>query len=108
MASSSRLSLVFFLIFTCLWKSHAAGRDTLKPGDTLNSSSFLVSKTGKFSLGFFENGISKSSYLAVFHSNKGNSISYAWIANRQNTYSIPNRSSHPGQEQLIENYPEWR
>lgn len=89
MASSSRLSLVFFLIFTCLWKSHAAGRDTLKPGDTLNSSSFLVSKTGKFSLGFFENGISKSSYLAVFHSNKGNSISYAWIANRKTPILYP-------------------
>ncbi|KAL6198854.1 hypothetical protein ACLB2K_028642 [Fragaria x ananassa] len=55
----------------------------------LNSSSSLVSETGKFSLGFFENGISKSSYLAIYHTNAGNTINYAWIANRKTPILYP-------------------
>ncbi|PRQ30474.1 putative protein kinase RLK-Pelle-DLSV family [Rosa chinensis] len=89
MASSSRLALICLLFFSCLWRSLAARRDALKPGDTLNSSSSLVSETGKFSLGFFQNGMSKSSYLAIFHTNTGNSINYAWIANRKTPILYP-------------------
>ncbi|KAM5586770.1 G-type lectin S-receptor-like serine/threonine-protein kinase [Rosa sericea] len=89
MASSSCLALICLLFFSCLWRSLAARRDTLKPGDTLNSASSLVSETGKFSLGFFQNGISKSSNLAIYHTNTGNSILYAWIANRKTPILYP-------------------
>ncbi|PRQ30490.1 putative non-specific serine/threonine protein kinase [Rosa chinensis] len=82
-------ALICLLFFSCLWRSLAARRDTLKPGDTLNSASSLVSETGKFSLGFFQNGISKSSYLAIYHTNTGNSILNAWIANRKTPMLYP-------------------
>ncbi|KAM5586769.1 G-type lectin S-receptor-like serine/threonine-protein kinase CES101 [Rosa sericea] len=89
MASSSRLALVLVFTISCFQSCHAARRNTLKPGDTLNSSSSLVSKTGKFTLGFFENGNSKTSYLAIYYINSGNSINYAWIANRKTPILYP-------------------
>ncbi|XP_070668898.1 G-type lectin S-receptor-like serine/threonine-protein kinase CES101 [Malus domestica] len=66
-------------------------RDTLKPGDTLNSSSLLVSASGKFSLGFYvyNNGSTNTSYLAVQGSNQG--LNRAWIGNRDTP--IPYASS---------------
>jgi hypothetical protein len=41
--------------------------DTLKPGDTLNSSSFLVSAKGTFALGFFRriDSTSNESYVGI-------------------------------------------
>ncbi|KAF3955972.1 hypothetical protein CMV_018871 [Castanea mollissima] len=56
------LKLLFMILFTCLWSTpHAAGEwwnltwagDSLKPGDTLNSSSYLTSLNKTFSLWFF-------------------------------------------------------
>ncbi|XP_075643381.1 G-type lectin S-receptor-like serine/threonine-protein kinase At1g67520 isoform X1 [Castanea sativa] len=56
------LKLLFMILFTCLWSTpHAAGEwwnltwagDSLKPGDTLNCSSYLTSLNKTFSLWFF-------------------------------------------------------
>ncbi|KAK9937442.1 hypothetical protein M0R45_014234 [Rubus argutus] len=78
---------LFFLIFAILWTCHEAVRDTLKPGDTLNSSSFLVSAKGKFTLGFYASDQnSNSSYLAIWQNylttRQNGSVNHAWIANR--------------------------
>ncbi|KAK9937448.1 hypothetical protein M0R45_014238 [Rubus argutus] len=70
---------LFFLIFATLWTCHGAVRDTLKPGDTLDSTSFLVSAKAMFTLGFFANQNSNSSYLAIWQT--GNPVRL-WIANR--------------------------
>lgn len=78
---------IFLLYFLCLWTSpHAAERDSLKPGDTLNSSSSLVSASRRFALRFSQLGNDKStnvnnlllgisdcaSELIVWHAGKSN------------------------------------
>ncbi|KAL4598160.1 hypothetical protein ACB092_11G039800 [Castanea dentata] len=57
--------LVFFLFFPCMWTPHDAqwthvsstgissAGDSINPGDTLNSSTYIVSEKGTFALGFF-------------------------------------------------------
>ena len=71
--------LVFLLFFTCLWTPHAAQwvyvssaeisspGDSLKPGDTLNSSTYIVSAKGTFALGLFHriDGTINKTYLAI-------------------------------------------
>lgn len=73
------LTLVLLLIFTSLYTPHVADwvyvtsgnlssiGDTLKPGDTLNSTSYLVSQKGTFALGFFRriDIISNDSYVGI-------------------------------------------
>ena len=57
--------LVFLLFFPCMWTTHDAqwvhvsstgissAGDSINPGDTLNSSTYIVSEKGTFALGFF-------------------------------------------------------
>ncbi|KAB2636886.1 G-type lectin S-receptor-like serine/threonine-protein kinase CES101 [Pyrus ussuriensis x Pyrus communis] len=85
-ATGLMINSIFLIIFACLCSCHDA-RDTLKPGDTLNSSSLLVSASGKFSLGFYV--YNNTSYLAVQGSNQG--LNRAWIGNRDTP--IPYASS---------------
>ncbi|CAN6545599.1 unnamed protein product [Malus baccata var. baccata] len=89
-ATGLTINSIFLIIFACSCSCHDA-RDTLKPGDTLNSSSLLVSASGKFSLGFYvyNNGSTNTSYLAVQGSNQG--LNRAWIGNRDTP--IPYASS---------------
>ncbi|CAN6684241.1 unnamed protein product [Malus baccata var. baccata] len=90
-ATGLTINSIFLIIFACSCSCHDA-RDTLKPGDTLNSSSLLVSASGKFSLGFYvyNNGSTNTSYLAVQgSSNQG--LNRAWIGNRDTP--IPYASS---------------
>ncbi|KAL4598173.1 hypothetical protein ACB092_11G040800 [Castanea dentata] len=77
-----RLKFVFLLFFPCLWTPHAAkwvyvpsarisstaSGDSLNPGDTLNSSNYIVSAKRRFALGFFHRRIDSTtnkSYLAI-------------------------------------------
>ncbi|GMY33292.1 G-type lectin S-receptor-like serine/threonine-protein kinase At1g67520 isoform X1 [Fagus crenata] len=96
------LKLVFLLFFSCLWTRHAAEwiyvtpaqaynssvGDTLKPGDTLNSSSFLVSAKGTFALGFFRriDSTSNESYVGISDMADPNMPFnlYVWFGNRGN------------------------
>ncbi|PRQ30473.1 putative protein kinase RLK-Pelle-DLSV family [Rosa chinensis] len=85
---------LFFLIFAISWTCHEAFSDTLKPGDTLNSSSFLVSAKGKFTLGFHViNPNSESSYLAIWQNYlntwQKRGKSHVWIANRDSPIVSP-------------------
>ncbi|PRQ38142.1 putative protein kinase RLK-Pelle-DLSV family [Rosa chinensis] len=85
----SSLKLIFLIVLSSLWNCHAAAsRDTLKPGDTLNSSSFLVSSNGKFIFGFnvSEKSNSNSSYLSISWEKSQN---FAWIANRDTPILYP-------------------
>ncbi|BFG28703.1 hypothetical protein CerSpe_149770 [Prunus speciosa] len=94
MASCS-LNLVWSLVsFSCtIWSAcYAANRDTLKPGDTLNSSGTLVSAMGKFTLNFtvLDEGKPNSSYLVL----QGTEdiipfYSWIWIANRNTPIMYP-------------------
>ncbi|GMY33297.1 G-type lectin S-receptor-like serine/threonine-protein kinase At1g67520 isoform X1 [Fagus crenata] len=93
------LKLVFLLFFSCLWTrlaadwvyvtpaqaSNSSVGDTLKPGDTLNSSSFLVSAKGTFALGFFQriDSTSNESYVGI--SDMAMPFNYfVWFGNRGN------------------------
>ncbi|KAM2392962.1 hypothetical protein ACFX1X_036375 [Malus domestica] len=77
------IKLVFLIIFACLWSSHN-GRDTLKQGDTLNSSSSLVSASGNFTLSFDVNNIdgSNCSFLAIMRNGESATANRVWIGNR--------------------------
>ncbi|KAM2511907.1 hypothetical protein PS1_036238 [Malus domestica] len=79
---------IFFIIFACLWSLHDA-KDTLKPGDTLNSSSTLVSASGKFVLKFVVQTIdgSNTSYIAILRDKQG--ANKAWIGNRNSPIPYP-------------------
>ncbi|XP_034212737.1 G-type lectin S-receptor-like serine/threonine-protein kinase CES101 [Prunus dulcis] len=72
------ISSIIFIIFASLWTCHDAASDTLKPGDTLNSSSSLVSASGKFSLYFYvyNDGSNNNSYLAILNKEAPNNV---WI-----------------------------
>ncbi|CAL2253235.1 unnamed protein product [Prunus armeniaca] len=84
-------NLTFLITFGCLWTCHYAAsltQDTLKPGETLNSSRSLVSASGNFTLAFFvPNDGSKNSQLAILRSKKG--VNHAWIANRNTPILYP-------------------
>ncbi|KAL6283180.1 hypothetical protein ACE6H2_014109 [Prunus campanulata] len=93
MASCS-LNLVWSLIsFSCtMWSAcYAANRDTLKPGDTLNSSGTLVSAMGKFTLRFTALDVGKpnSSYLVLQGTERIGSSLLVWIANRNTPIMYP-------------------
>ncbi|CAB4307404.1 unnamed protein product [Prunus armeniaca] len=83
------MSSIFFIIFASLWTCHDAASDTLKPGDTLNSSSSLVSASGKFILHFVVQTIdgSNTSYLAILRNKPG--ANKAWIGNRNTPIPYP-------------------
>ncbi|XP_034899851.1 G-type lectin S-receptor-like serine/threonine-protein kinase CES101 isoform X2 [Populus alba] len=71
-----------FLLF-CFCASQALAADTLyQGGDSLNSSSTLVSKNGLFTLGFTRLGSAESnaSYLGIWYSN--DTSHPFWLANR--------------------------
>ncbi|XP_050279135.1 G-type lectin S-receptor-like serine/threonine-protein kinase At1g67520 [Quercus robur] len=92
------LTLVFLLFFSSLWTPHVADwvyvtsgnlssiGDTLKPGDTLNSTSYLVSQKGAFALGFFRriDIISNDSYVGIsdMADPKSPFNLYVWFGNR--------------------------
>ncbi|KAM1212768.1 hypothetical protein ACFX2G_004348 [Malus domestica] len=80
------INLILLIIFECLvWTCHraASARDTLKPGDTLNSSSSLISASGNFSFSFYvyNDGSKNTSYISI-QRNKANG-NIAWIGNRE-------------------------
>ncbi|CAB4277026.1 unnamed protein product [Prunus armeniaca] len=81
------MNSIIFLIFACLWTCQDAASDTLKPGDTLNSSSSLVSASGKFILCFVVQTSSNTSYLAILHNKP--KTNKAWIGNRNTPIPYP-------------------
>ncbi|CAL8150231.1 unnamed protein product [Prunus armeniaca] len=76
---ASSLKLILFLIFSSLMWTYTAARDTLKPGDTLNSTSFLCSAKGKFCLGFIVYDQLNSSQLTIRSTTPNSQL---WIASR--------------------------
>lgn len=76
----NHLKLMFLLMLLCLWISFAAARDTLKLGNTLNSSSYLVSAKRAFTLGFFHSGSTNNIYLGIWFTNDPKKI--VWVGNR--------------------------
>ena len=68
-------------MFLCLWTSFVAARDTLEPGDTLNSSSYLLSPKGAFTLGFFHPDKTNNIYLGIWFTNDHDRR--VWVGNRK-------------------------
>ncbi|XP_030963278.1 G-type lectin S-receptor-like serine/threonine-protein kinase At1g67520 [Quercus lobata] len=82
MASNQNLhNIIFLLIFSCLLSFFAEARDTLKAGDSLDSSSYLVSSKRAFTLGFFCPCINtNNSYLGIWFTN--DQKKRVWVGNR--------------------------
>ncbi|GFQ02848.1 g-type lectin s-receptor-like serine/threonine-protein kinase at1g67520 [Phtheirospermum japonicum] len=70
------------LIATLCLATQASSTDTLQQGDTLNSSSQLVSANRLFTLGFHTPQNTNNSYLAIWYTN--GSYPPVWIGNREN------------------------
>ncbi|KAM2911519.1 hypothetical protein FF1_004267 [Malus domestica] len=86
---------IILFCFASLWTCHDA-MDTLKPGDTLNSTSSLLSVSGLFTLNFVELGSPDNSFLAILRvKSKANR---AWIANRDTFFILFIPNSYVGLE----------
>ncbi|CAA2998084.1 Hypothetical predicted protein, partial [Olea europaea subsp. europaea] len=81
------LTISFFLLIFSCFVSPISSVDTLKPGDSLNSSAFLVSADGFFTLGFFKLKFSGDSYLAITYWNETGGNNLVWLCNRENGIS---------------------
>ena len=98
MASKERLfnpTVLLIIIMSSLWGSSAA-LDTLKQGDVLNSSQYLVSAKQRFTLGFFSltsdyDDNKSNSYLGIWFTNYEQNRS-VWIANRNRPFSNDSRA----------------
>ncbi|XP_052211258.1 G-type lectin S-receptor-like serine/threonine-protein kinase CES101 isoform X2 [Diospyros lotus] len=66
--------------------SVVAGVSTIRPGDELNSTTFLVSESGNFTLGFFNSQETNYSYLGIWYSNDDQNRR-VWVANPNNPIS---------------------
>ncbi|KAM1004049.1 hypothetical protein ACFX2C_004289 [Malus domestica] len=75
---------IISVCFASLWTCHDA-IDTLKPGDTLNSTGSLLSASGSFTLKFDELGGSDNILLAILRVRS--KVNRAWIANRDTPFS---------------------
>ncbi|KAL3824850.1 hypothetical protein ACJIZ3_020879 [Penstemon smallii] len=69
------VTAIFFLIFPLV-----SSLDTLKPGEMLNSSAYLVSTRNIFTLGFYTPEDSNNSSLGIWRTN--NALLLVWLANR--------------------------
>ena len=87
MSTNVHLKFLFLLFFSSSsWDSHAkhvpgvAARNSLKPGDTLNSSSSLNSPNGRFMLRFYlwpaAFGTTNYTYLAIFRTSNSSLVWY--------------------------------
>ncbi|XP_024157650.2 G-type lectin S-receptor-like serine/threonine-protein kinase At1g67520 [Rosa chinensis] len=89
-----QLLIFFMIILSSSWNCHVAAAadnigDTLKIGDTLNSSSALVSTTGKFTLLFLPlSSSSNYSYLYISRYNVSGA-NRAWVGNRDSPVLYP-------------------
>ncbi|XP_062012054.1 G-type lectin S-receptor-like serine/threonine-protein kinase At1g67520 [Rosa rugosa] len=89
-----QLLIFFLIILSSLWNCHVAAAadnigDRLKIGDTLNSSSALVSTTGKFTLLFLPlSSSSNYSYLYIRRYNVSGA-NKAWVGNRDSPVLYP-------------------
>ncbi|KAH6820508.1 hypothetical protein C2S53_008781 [Perilla frutescens var. hirtella] len=93
-ASSIFRSVLFWIYVQCLGIKVSYCIDTLKQGDSLNSSSQLDSPNGLFTLKFYDPQETNNSYIAVLF-NRGETapvqIPAVWVGNREDP--IPNNST---------------
>ncbi|KAK9289808.1 hypothetical protein L1049_007968 [Liquidambar formosana] len=75
------INLISLLLTGALYSFLATGITTIRPGDQLNVSNNLVSANGIFTLGFFNPGDSKNTYLGIWYTNK-DATNRVWVANR--------------------------
>ncbi|KAK9118563.1 hypothetical protein Scep_016656 [Stephania cephalantha] len=81
MASSSILPNLFLMI-SCLLPCVCFSTDTLKQGQSLNSTLTIVSANGVFELGFFSRGQPQKIYLGIWYK-KIPTQTVVWTANRE-------------------------
>ena len=80
-------TFLLIIIMSLLWGSSADLLDTLKQGDVLNSSPYLVSANRKFTLGYFKptSQYKSNSYIAIWYTNVTDNA--VWIGNRDGPIS---------------------
>ncbi|KAK7836411.1 g-type lectin s-receptor-like serine/threonine-protein kinase [Quercus suber] len=80
-------TFLLIIIMSSLWGSSADLLDTIKQGDVLNSSQYLVSANRKFTLGYFKptSQYKNNSYFAIWYTNVTDNT--VWIGNRDRPIS---------------------
>ncbi|XP_073300796.1 G-type lectin S-receptor-like serine/threonine-protein kinase CES101 [Primulina huaijiensis] len=79
------MEAIFFFMLLCFSPFPVFSLDSLKPGETLNSSAYLISSKKIFTLGFYSPDNSNRSYLGIWYtSNYTDTDTPVWIANRNN------------------------
>ncbi|KAF0913866.1 hypothetical protein E2562_024941 [Oryza meyeriana var. granulata] len=101
---------ILLIVFTALLSLHtpagsATTTDTISPGQQLGSDDKLVSKNGRYALGFFETGsesysqnttTTSSWYLGIWF-NTVPKLTPAWVANRDSpSFDYPTDTFFPG------------
>ncbi|KVI04165.1 G-type lectin S-receptor-like serine/threonine-protein kinase At2g19130 isoform X1 [Cynara cardunculus var. scolymus] len=83
-------SVMGFLLLLCssLIVSLSSGADTITANESISGDQTLISKDGKFELGFFKAGNSSNYYIGMWYK-KVNTIlpTVAWVANRETPVS---------------------
>ncbi|GLT83428.1 hypothetical protein SLE2022_017180 [Rubroshorea leprosula] len=79
--------LMCLILFSII--SEAAALDTIGPNKSIKIGETLVSSNGRFELGFFRPGSSKSLYLGIWYKKVKKSATpiVVWVANRENPLS---------------------
>jgi hypothetical protein len=60
--------------------------DTIRPGQSLNTSETIVSANGRYRLGFFSPKNSTVSYLGIWYYNVYGGANVVWVANREDPF----------------------
>lgn len=85
---TASLLLLFFLgLLSTNATISITDSDTIRPGQSLNTSEYILSPYGKYKLGFFSTANSTKYYVAIFNSNATENVE--WVANREHPFPNP-------------------
>ncbi|KAK1437923.1 hypothetical protein QVD17_03723 [Tagetes erecta] len=78
-----------FLVFLCfaLIISLSSGADTISANQSLTGDETIISKGGKFELGFFKAGNSSNYYIGMWYKQVSSNPPIVWVANRETPIS---------------------
>jgi hypothetical protein len=79
--------LLLFCLALLYTNATITDSDTIRPGQSLNTSEYIQSANGKYKLGFFSTENSTKYYVATFYSNTTENV--AVIANREHPFPNP-------------------
>jgi hypothetical protein len=77
----------YFFLALLFTNATVTDSDTIRPGQSLTTSEYILSPYGKYKLGFFSTANSTKYYVAIFNSNATEKVK--WVANREHPFPNP-------------------